>query len=295
MIFWREKVLLELIKRNPNKRVSKMQIINWLFLLKFKEEIDKQGSFYEFLPYKYGPFSFLAYKDINNLEETGLIKTEGKYIVNNEKNDLTYELKDKTINSIKNVLNQFSCISTIDLTEYIHQNYSWYASKNQNFQGSLFYQIPIADKAIYTLGYESFTIDGFLNVLLKEGIQIVVDVRSNPISRKYGFSKSAIKKKCNELGLYYFHFPQVGISTEIRNQVHDVNELWSYYTQNIIPNNSKSISEIISITLSKPSALICFEKNPEDCHRHILAEEISNKTWLPIINYRGENQGWEKR
>jgi uncharacterized protein (DUF488 family) len=48
--------------------------------------------------------------------------------------------------------------------------------------------------------------------------------------------------------------------------------------------NKKYIDIIAEICQKEPSALMCFEKEPEECHRHLLAKAISDKTSLPIEN-----------
>ena len=80
MVFWRQKVLLALLETAPNKRASRTQFIKWLFLLKKEEDVDRYGSFYDFVPYKYGPFSFLAYRDIAELERFGWIESDDGFL-----------------------------------------------------------------------------------------------------------------------------------------------------------------------------------------------------------------------
>lgn len=46
---------------------------------------------------------------------------------------------------------------------------------------------------VYTSGYEGKTIDGFVRQLKEHGIALLVDIRELPLSRKPGFSKSAIQ------------------------------------------------------------------------------------------------------
>lgn len=45
-----------------------------------------------------------------------------------------------------------------------------------------------------TIGYEGISIETFLRRVQEYGIEIIIDIRANPISRKPGFSKTALKK-----------------------------------------------------------------------------------------------------
>lgn len=55
--------------------------------------------------------------------------------------------------------------------------------------------------AVFSIGYEGLTIDSFLNKLIANNITLVVDVRNNPQSMKYGFSKKSFKKYIENAGM----------------------------------------------------------------------------------------------
>jgi uncharacterized protein (DUF488 family) len=284
MIFWRQKVIMELVKRMPSQEIGKLQLMKLLFLLSKEENINKNGSFYNFLPYKYGPFSFLAYRDINTLQENKLLNIKGNRIKVNIEQFKNNKLKQIDIVPILTIIKKYGNMTNKELIEYVYTAYPWYASKNKNNKTNRIYKLPVAQKAIYTMGYEGLTIDGFLDNLLKEGIKTVIDVRSNPISHKYGFSKYSLETKCKDIGLNYYHLPQVGIDSKIRSTIFDKENLWDYYINKVIPCNKEYIDMIAKINKKEPSVLLCFEKEPEKCHRHLLAKIVSDKTLLPIKN-----------
>ena len=58
--------------------------------------------------------------------------------------------------------------------------------------------------------------EAYLNTLLKTGVTLLCDVRRNPVSRKYGFSKSTLKRVCEGVALRYAHLPELGIASEQR-------------------------------------------------------------------------------
>jgi uncharacterized protein (DUF488 family) len=266
--------------------VSKVQFVKWLFLLKEEENIDRYVSFYGFFPYKYGPFSFLAYKDVAELERFGWIKSNSssfRYTAP-KKVSAELELLPSILRSVERIIENYGGLSQQSLLRYVYEKYPWYASRSKIGQSSSIYSTR-ARPAVYSLGYEGLSIDGFLDVVLKAGIQMVIDSRYNPISRKYGFSKSSLANKCHYVGTRYHQFSEMGIPSKIRSQIQDRQALWDFYTEEILSRNSEVLESIANICMSDPSVLICFERKPEDCHRHIIARELSIRTRLPIVHY----------
>lgn len=296
MIYWRQKVLLALLKNAPEKKASKIQLVKWLFLLKEEEHLNNHGSFYDFLPYKFGPFSFLVYRDINKLEQFGLVNSDDVSFQSTsfDKQDIGNALPPKIVNSISKILYNYGRIPQQHLIDYIYKKYPWYASRSEinNLQNTC--HTEKVNTAIHSLGYEALSIDTFLNAVLKRGISNVIDIRSNPISHKYGFSKSSLENKCKEVKIDYCHFSEVGIPSKIRKVVDNRTILWEIYRDTILPMASKAINAISEICVKKPSVLLCFEKDHSACHRGILASEIASKTGLPIFHYQGDINNWVK-
>src|SRR3990172_4517804 len=79
---------------------------------------------------------------------------------------------------------------------------------------------PTAGKpGVCTIGYEGRTFEGYLNILIRHGVTLLCDVRRNPLSRKYGFSKSTLARGCAGLGIRYEHLPELGIAAENRRRL----------------------------------------------------------------------------
>jgi uncharacterized protein (DUF488 family) len=60
-------------------------------------------------------------------------------------------------------------------------------------------------KTLFTIGYEGKGIEKFLNSLIKNNIKVLCDVRKNPLSRKFGFSKTKLEHLCKQIEIYYIH------------------------------------------------------------------------------------------
>jgi uncharacterized protein (DUF488 family) len=295
-MFWREKVLLHLLRNTPARSATKIQVLKWLFLLREEENINEFGSFYDFLPYKFGPFSFTVYRDIEELENFGYINTDPNsiYLIENRNLFNEFVLSDDVKISIGRILKQFGLITQQQLIEYVYKKYPWYAAKSELIKIKRNENSKSAQIAIYLIGYEGMSIDYILNLLLRCGIQSIIDIRSNPVSHKYGFSKPPLMKKCKDVGINYFHFPELGIPSTIRKEMSLKTDLWHDYTTNILKDTTESVKRVTKICKTNPSVFLCFEKEPDDCHRYLLAKEIKNKTELDILSYNQRRSKWEK-
>src|SRR5690606_23222120 len=100
----------------------------------------------------------------------------------------------------------------------VYSRFPWYAQNTERHD--LVHKVveptPPAEPAAYTVGYEGKCIDGFLAGILRSGVRRIVDVRRNPISRKYGFAKSTLSRHLTYLGIGYLHMPELGIASEER-------------------------------------------------------------------------------
>jgi uncharacterized protein (DUF488 family) len=121
---------------------------------------------------------------------------------------------------------------------------------------------------------------------VKNDVKLLVDVRNNPLSMKYGFSKNQLKKYCESLGIQYIHIPEVGIQSEQRQELNtqkDYDELFAVYRKSNLSKTVSSQQYILSLLEEhKRIALTCFEANICQCHRKHLAEAIEN---LPGFKY----------
>jgi uncharacterized protein (DUF488 family) len=139
---------------------------------------------------------------------------------------------------------------------------------------------PKDDKTIlFTIGYEGISLEEYLNRLIKNNVQALIDVRRNPLSMKYGFSKSSLERFCRDLSIQYFHFPEVGIESKQRQELNNQSDYDNLFSEYKLKNLTKTINTqtaIINLLKSNERiALTCFEANICQCHRKILADAIA--------------------
>jgi uncharacterized protein (DUF488 family) len=64
--------------------------------------------------------------------------------------------------------------------------------------------------ALYTIGYEDTDIDRFVATLKAVEVEVVADVRAVAVSRKQGFSKTALRERLAAEGIAYVHLVELG-------------------------------------------------------------------------------------
>lgn len=130
---------------------------------------------------------------------------------------------------------------------------------------------------LFTTGYEGKNIDEFLNHLCQHDIRRVIDVREIPLSRKKGFSKTALREKLSECNIEYVHIKKLGSPRHLRKKVYqdkDFNYFFKKYN-NYLETCQKELQHLYSLIDKAASCLLCFEQNPSKCHRSSVANRVS--------------------
>ena len=284
-MFIRQKIILSLIDQMGGQ-TSRRLLVKLAFLLGKEARIK---NFYEFVPYHYGPFSFALYHELEMLRRNGYILFQPSEDRIQRFSDVVNPPLDFALeNEIISFSEKYSTLSVEAVIESVYSDYPWFTINAKTVENRKENR-PKGKCAVYTAGYEGLQIDGFLNMLLEAGIKQVVDVRHNPISRRYGFHKSTLSRLCQKLNIKYRHVPEVGIPSELRanlRQPSDYIPLFQNYEREILPAQPSAIKRIASWIKSQPSVLMCMEANPDSCHRSHLAAQIANHTKLMIYHLK---------
>lgn len=126
---------------------------------------------------------------------------------------------------------------------------------------------------VYTIGYEATTMAEFIAALQRAGVERVIDVRALPLSRRPGFSKNMLAASLKEAGIDYVHLKQLGTPKPGRDAARkgDVATLRAVYDNQLgLPEAQAQAAQMRALAAEKPSALLCFERDPAHCHRTLL-------------------------
>ena len=126
---------------------------------------------------------------------------------------------------------------------------------------------------VYTIGYEATTMTEFLAALTTAGVRRVIDVRALPLSRRPGFSKSSLAASLAEAGIDYVHLKALGTPKRGRDAAKkgDVATLRAVYDDQLaLPEAQAAAAIMLDLAAERPSALLCYERDPCHCHRTLL-------------------------
>lgn len=282
-MYYRRKIILALIQLLGGE-LDKIRLQKLLFL--FNQ--NNLSKVYDFVPYRFGCFSFSANADLTTMCNKGLLKDDSTKFLLLDSTDYLKLLKKEDLKKILEIKTLYGNMTSSSLMKHTYVNFPYWATKSEKAKEILttseFDKIKNAikkdeDTVLYTIGYEGISLEEYLNRLIKNDVKVLVDVRNNPLSMKYGFSKSLLKRFVENLGIQYIHIPEVGIQSEQRQELNsqlDYDTLFESYKQNNLTKTSSAQNEIFKLLVeNKKIALTCFEANICQCHRKHLAEAIT--------------------
>jgi uncharacterized protein (DUF488 family) len=145
------------------------------------------------------------------------------------------------------------------------------ASRQQGVNG-------MTQHTLFTTGYSGRDLNSFLEVLRQHDISVVLDVRRNPVSRKRGFSRTALCEFLRNNGVEYRHLRDLGVPQPLRHQLREGEcELGDYLVEfrEYLQGQSVALDEVYALATEKSCCLVCVEGNSEECHRSVVAEEVA--------------------
>jgi uncharacterized protein (DUF488 family) len=283
----RQKTLIGLLNAFGGHLLS-TDFQKYLFL--FTREFQEKPSF-EFVPYRFGSFSFQSYADKRRLVEIGaLVEGEDWRL---QKGFSTEGLFDEV--GFRRCYAKYSHLRGTKLLQDVYRRYPYYAIKSeraakimndQEMSAIAAARPTVAGACFFTIGYEGSSLEGYANRLIRHDVKTLVDVRRNPLSRKYGFSKKTLSDTLRKLGIGYTHIPELGIASERRrglDTLADYERLFNSYERQELKQNGRALQLLFNIFLQdKRVAITCFEANACMCHRGRVAKALSA---FPNWNY----------
>lgn len=278
------RLLLEVVEQSGGG-ASWTKLTKCMFLLSRETRWGREACPYEFVPYRYGPFSFLAARDKDALCAAGVVSDDGGALRLSQARvgDLP-----EARPAVEEIMSRYGRKPTEWLIAYTYRTYPFWAALSD--RGDLTaprHRLPQADPAAYTIGYSRRTIDGFLLRLLEKGVSGVVDVRRVPASRVYGFHKTTLRKHLGRLGLSYYPRPHLGIPSEQRRGIgagRARRALLDDYRRRARAEAMSDVRELARLMAERPLALMCAERHASDCHRGELATLIAGEGSLRVVH-----------
>lgn len=282
-MFYRRKIILALLDLFEG-RLEKLRLQKLLFLFTKKQSKAE----YDFIPYKYGCYSYSANADLVTMVQKGLLVDDSNGLTKTDNINYLSLVKEADRKLLIELKKTYGAFTGTSLIKHTYINYPYFAINSVKAPEILseleLDKINLSrpknnETILYTIGYEGISLEAYINKLIRNDIKVLVDVRRNPLSMKYGFSKTSLKKFCENVDIEYIHLPEVGIESEQRQELNnqdDYDRLFNTYKKNNLTKTISTQIQIINMLKSKKRiALTCFEANICQCHRKHLAESIS--------------------
>jgi uncharacterized protein (DUF488 family) len=142
------------------------------------------------------------------------------------------------------------------------------------------------DVSVFTIGYEKRSGDDLIGLLIDAGVEVLVDIREKPTSRKAEFRGPALASRCAEAGIAYEPMPDLGSTENLRNDLHENGDFQLFHKKfraYAVKHYNEPIGRLVTLITKKTVALLCYERCHEECHRSVIADLIADQINATII------------
>jgi uncharacterized protein (DUF488 family) len=132
---------------------------------------------------------------------------------------------------------------------------------------------------VWTVGHSTRSGEEFAQILLAHGIQVLVDVRSFPGSRRYPqFNRPALAESLQQLGIEYRHEPRLGGRRTPRKDSHNTawkNASFRAYADHMESEEfRKGVKDLLELAANARTAVMCAESLWWRCHRSLISDYL---------------------
>jgi uncharacterized protein (DUF488 family) len=142
---------------------------------------------------------------------------------------------------------------------------------------------------VYTIGHSIHKVEKLLNLLNRNRIEVLVDIRSKPYSRNVPhFNKENLEKEIKKSGLKYLFLGKELGGRPTGEEFYDAKGFVLY--SRIAESNDfkQGIERVMKGIKDFRVALMCSEENPLNCHRHLLVGRVLSNRKVRILHIRGD-------
>lgn len=140
------------------------------------------------------------------------------------------------------------------------------------------------DKVIYTVGHSTRSEDDFVELLASFQVEMVVDVRRFPGSRKYPhFNRENLEKLLPENGIQYIHLEELGgrrKTTEASKNTTWRHPAFRGYADYMETEDfEKGVQKLQQIATTQRTVFMCSEAVWWSCHRSMVSDYLKAHGW----------------
>jgi uncharacterized protein (DUF488 family) len=137
-------------------------------------------------------------------------------------------------------------------------------------------RVPTVTPKLFTVGYQGRSLDELIAELVASGVERLVDVRELPLSRRPGFSKTALSDAVREAGIEYIHVKALGNPKPNRERywAGDIGGGAEVYRKHLNNGSRSALVELAESLGDDAACLLCFERDHTECHRDVIVEAL---------------------
>ena len=142
-----------------------------------------------------------------------------------------------------------------------------------------------AQKSIYTIGHSTRTLEHFIAMLQSFSIEMLVDIRSYPGSKRYPhFNKENLEISLPEKNINYIHLKSLGgrraTKPDSKNTGWRHPAFRGYADYMETDEFKKGIEELEQIAIKQKTAYMCSEAVWWRCHRSLVSDYLKLNGWM---------------
>lgn len=128
----------------------------------------------------------------------------------------------------------------------------------------------------YTIGYEGWELEEFVSRLREQRVEVLIDIREKPSSRKPGFSKTPLRAALEEAGIEYVHIRALGSPSTIRYEYKNGGDKVSFFKayRTYLKTQRDQLRTVLDAVRERTCCLMCLERHAMDCHRSAVSDML---------------------
>ena len=147
-------------------------------------------------------------------------------------------------------------------------------------------------RSLWTVGHSNHTLERFLELLVTQEIEVLVDVRSAPYSRySTHFNRGPLEKAIKTAGLQYLFLGRELGGRPSEEDAYDDEGHARYDVMAASAEFSDGLKRLARGVDAYRVAIMCSEEDPTDCHRRLLVgKSLTDRGGYRLHHLRGDGR-----
>ncbi len=139
---------------------------------------------------------------------------------------------------------------------------------------------------LFTVGYEGRQPSEIADLLESNSVKMLVDIRELPLSRRKGFSKSALRTYMKRRKVNYKHYRALGSPRAMRHKARETGDLVTFFKKyrGHLSGQQDALQEVAMLLNHGSICLLCYEADHNRCHRRAVAGRVARRAGVRTVH-----------